>query len=98
MPEEKSELYCAEHNQAIARMDTTLINAKWGLSIAGSVFGFILMIMGWVANDNLSGIRGDLKEAKGMLQNIQRETDGLKIRITYIEKWQTEMENGIHKR
>lgn len=98
MPIEDGE-NCEEHSKKITELDTTIKNGKWAITATASIFGLIMMFIGWVANDNLAGIRGDLKEAKGMLTTIQRDTDRLSLEIGYIKQWKTEVEERlkVHK-
>lgn len=94
MPEETN---CEEHDRKIIALDTTVTNGKWIMAASASVLGFALMFVGWVANDNLSGMRGDFKEIKGMLMSIQRDTDANKIEIGYIKTWKLDVDEHIKR-
>ena len=89
MPEETN---CEEHDRAITRLEATMNNGKWVLGAAGGILSFILMLMGWMANDNLSAIRNDLKESKGMLQGIQIDTTKLSVEVGYLKAWKQQHE------
>lgn len=91
MPEEGTN--CEDHGQKLATLETTISNGKWAVTAVSGIFGIIMMFIGWVANDNLAGIRGDLKEAKGMLSTVQRDTDRLGIDVGYLKTWKQEVEN-----
>lgn len=90
MPEEG--VNCEEHGRKITELDTTVSNAKWMIAIVAGILGTVLSFTGWVANDNLSGIRGDLKEVKGMFQTIQRDTDRLTFEVAALKAWRMELE------
>lgn len=95
MPEETN---CEEHGNAITELKTTISNGRWIMGVVGSLGSLVVMFTGWVANDHLSGIRGDLKEAKGMLQSIQRDTDRLGLKVQYLEAWKSELDEQLKAR
>lgn len=94
MPEETN---CEEHDRAIAKMEATMSNAKWVLSAAGAILGFILTAMGALANISLSGIRDDVKDSKGMLQTIQLKQSELGADVNYLKAWKQQHETEVKR-
>lgn len=91
----RAEDRCDAHSEDITSLKTTLANGRWVTGVIVSIATLVFAFVGWVANDNLAGIRGDLKEAKGMLMTIQRDSDKVKIEVDYLNRWKVEVDEHM---
>jgi len=82
----------------VTELKTTVSNARWALAAAAGIFCLIFSFFGWVANDNLAGIRSDLKEAKGMLQSNQLVIERIRADVDYLKSWKTDVDLRMRAR
>ena len=82
---------CEEHDRKITELDTTVKNGKFAIGIALTVgcfvFTFVMTVIGWVINDNLSGIRLELREFKTIAYTTKDTVALVKADVDSLKVW-----------